>query len=489
MSELTTLSLKQLSDGLTTRAFSSEEVTEAYLARIETLNPSYNTYITVTGEQAREQARKADTQRSQGEGGALTGIPIAHKDLFCTRGVLTSCGSKMLHNFTAPYDAHVVTQCLDAGMVSLGKLNMDEFAMGSSNENSYYGAVHNPWDPTCVPGGSSGGSAAAVAARMAPLATATDTGGSIRQPAGFTGTSGLKPTYGRVSRFGMIAFASSLDQGGLIARSAEDLALGLSVIAGHDSRDSTSADVPVDDYVGALNTPLKGLTIGLPTAFFDDRLAPAMAKQIEAVIETYKTLGAVFKSIELPHVAEAIPAYYVIAPAEASSNLSRFDGVRFGYRAENPTDLLDLYSRSRGEGFGPEVKRRILIGTYALSEGYFDAYYKKAQQVRRLIRDDYLHAFTECDLILSPTTPSTAFPIGEKSTDPVAMYLEDIYTVSTNLAGLPGGSFQAGLIEDLPAGFQLTGPAFSEARILNAAHQLQQATTWHMQTPEGLYDV
>lgn len=489
MTEITEHSLKALSDGIQAKTFSSVEVTDAFLSRIAALNTKTNAFITVTEQAARAEAADADARRAKGQAGPLTGVPIAHKDLFCTEGVLTSCGSKMLANFIAPYDAHVVTQCKTAGLVTLGKLNMDEFAMGSSNENSVFGAVHNPWDLSRVPGGSSGGSAAAVAASMTPLATATDTGGSIRQPAAFTGTSGLKPTYGRVSRYGMIAFASSLDQGGLIARTAEDIALGLGVIAGHDVRDSTSANVPVDDYIKGLDTPLTGMTIGLPEAFFDARLNASMGQRVDAVIEAFQALGVQFKTVQLPHVAEAIPAYYVIAPAEASSNLSRFDGVRFGHRADNPTDLMDLYERSRSEGFGSEVKRRILIGTYALSEGYFDAYYKKAQQIRRLIRDDYTQAFSECDLLLSPTTPSTAFPIGEKSTDPVAMYLEDIYTVATNLAGLPGGSFQAGLIDGLPAGYQLTGPAFSEGRILNAAHQLQRATDWHQARPEGLSHV
>jgi aspartyl-tRNA(Asn)/glutamyl-tRNA(Gln) amidotransferase subunit A len=486
MTEITELSLKALSDGLQQKNFSSVEVTDAFLHRIAALNTATNAYITVTDEIARASAVRADAQRAAGDAKPLTGLPIAHKDLFCTQGVLTSCGSKMLSHFIAPYDAHVVTQCQAAGLITLGKLNMDEFAMGSSNESSIFGPVRNPWDLSRVPGGSSGGSAAAVAASMTPLATATDTGGSIRQPAALTGTSGLKPTYGRVSRYGMVAFASSLDQGGLMARTAEDIALGLSVIAGHDHRDSTSANVPVDNYIQTLDTPLTGLTIGLPEAFFDARLNTRMGQRVEAVIEALQDLGVQFKTVQLPHVAEAIPAYYVIAPAEASSNLSRFDGVRFGHRADAPTDLMDLYERSRSEGFGREVKRRILIGTYALSEGYFDAYYKKAQQIRRLIRDDYTQAFAECDLLLSPTTPSTAFPIGEKSADPVAMYLEDIYTVATNLAGLPGGSFQAGLIDGLPAGYQLTGPAFSEGRILNVAHQLQRATDWHQARPEGL---
>lgn len=489
MSDITEWSLTHLQAGLQKGEFSSVELTSAYLKRIEQLNPILNAFVTVTDTHALAQANAADQARAEGSAGPLTGLPIAHKDLFCTDGVLTSCGSKMLSNFIAPYDAHVVEQCNRAGMVMLGKLNMDEFAMGSSNENSYYGPVKNPWDVTRVPGGSSGGSAAAVAASMAPIATGTDTGGSIRQPAAFTGTSGLKPTYGRVSRFGMVAYASSLDQGGLIGKSAEDLALGLAAIAGHDPRDSTSADHPVPDYSATLQEPLAGLRIGLPDAFFDDRLDPRMQARMDAVMDAYRSLGAKLVHIRLPHVAEAIPAYYVIAPAEASTNLSRFDGVRYGHRAADPKDLTDLYERSRGEGFGAEVKRRILIGTYALSEGYFDAYYKKAQQIRRLIQQDFTEAFTQCDLLLSPTTPFTAFPIGSKSEDPVAMYLEDIYTVATNLAGLPGGCFPSGLVDGLPTGYQLTGPAFAEARLLNAAHQVQLITDWHRLTPKEITHV
>jgi len=489
MSALTELTLAELQTALESSTVSSLEVTHAYLERIAAHNPQLNAFITVTGEQAIAQAKAADQLRAQGQATPVTGIPIAHKDLFCTKDTLTTCGSKMLANFVAPYDAHVVQQCQAAGMVSLGKLNMDEFAMGSSNENSYFGPVKNPWDLTRVPGGSSGGSATAVAAALTPIATATDTGGSIRQPAALTGTSGLKPTYGRVSRFGMIAYASSLDQGGLIAQTAEDLAIALQVIAGHDARDATSALMEVPDYRSALATPLEGLTLGLPAEFFDARLDPAMQSRIQSVIDLYQSLGATTREVQLPHVADAIPAYYVIAPAEASSNLSRFDGVRYGHRAENPVDLMDLYERSRSEGFGFEVKRRILIGTYALSEGYFDAYYKKAQQIRRLIQNDFKQAFAHCDLILSPTTPTAAFSIGAKSDDPVAMYLEDIYTVATNLAGLPGGSFQAGFLDGLPVGYQLTGPAFSEARILNAAHQLQSVSDWHRQHPEGFAHV
>jgi aspartyl-tRNA(Asn)/glutamyl-tRNA(Gln) amidotransferase subunit A len=486
MSQITDLTLAQLKQALGDGDLSSVEITTAFLDRIDSLNPELNAFITISHEDACKAAADADAARAKGKAPAFAGLPMAHKDLFCTDGTRTTCGSKMLADFVAPYDAHVVSRCQQAGLISLGKLNMDEFAMGSSNENSFFGAVKNPWDLSRVPGGSSGGSAAAVAARMTPLATATDTGGSIRQPAALTGTSGLKPTYGRVSRFGMIAFASSLDQGGLIAHTAEDIALGLGLIAGHDPRDSTSADQAVPDYTATLNDSLKGKIIGLPAQFFDERLDPAMRRSMDDVLDVFRSLGATTVDVSLDHIAEAIPAYYVIAPAEASSNLSRFDGVRFGYRADNPKDLTDLYERSRGEGFGSEVKRRILIGTYALSEGYYDAYYKKAQQIRRLIKQDFEQALSQCDLLFGPTTPSTAFVIGEKTADPVAMYLEDIYTVATNMAGLPGGSFQAPLIDGLPSGYQLTGPAFGEGAILNAAHQIQTATDWHTLRPEGL---
>ena len=486
MSQITDLTLAQLKQALDDGDLSSVEITTAFLDRIDSLNPELNAFITITYEDARKAAADADVARAKGKASAFAGLPIAHKDLFCTDGTRTTCGSKMLADFVAPYDAHVVSRCQQAGLISLGKLNMDEFAMGSSNENSFFGAVRNPWDPSRVPGGSSGGSAAAVAARMTPLATATDTGGSIRQPAALTGTSGLKPTYGRVSRFGMIAFASSLDQGGLIAHTAEDIALGLGLIAGHDPRDSTSANQAVPDYTATLSDSLKGKVIGLPTQFFDERLDPAMRQSMNNVLDVFRSLGATTVEVSLDHIAEAIPAYYVIAPAEASSNLSRFDGVRFGYRADHPKDLTDLYERSRGEGFGSEVKRRILIGTYALSEGYYDAYYKKAQQIRRLIKQDFESALNQCDLLFGPTTPSTAFVIGEKTADPIAMYLEDIYTVATNMAGLPGGSFPAPLIDGLPSGYQLTGPAFGEGAILNAAHQIQTATDWHTLRPESL---
>ncbi|WP_434456850.1 Asp-tRNA(Asn)/Glu-tRNA(Gln) amidotransferase subunit GatA [Stutzerimonas urumqiensis] len=479
------LTLTQIARGLADKAFSAEELTRALLARIERLDPQLNSFITLTPEQALAQARAADARRADGETGALLGAPIAHKDLFCTEGVLTTCGSKILHNFVSPYDATVVEQLASAGAVSLGKLNMDEFAMGSANESSHYGPVKNPWDLTRVPGGSSGGSAAAVAARLIPAATGTDTGGSIRQPAALTGLTGIKPTYGRVSRWGMIAYASSLDQGGPLARTAEDCALMLGAMAGFDPKDSTSVDQPVDDYLAALAQPLTGLRIGLPKEYFGEGLDGAIAEKVLAVVDELKTLGATIKDISLPNMQHAIPAYYVIAPAEASSNLSRFDGVRFGYRCENPADLTDLYKRSRAEGFGDEVKRRIMVGTYALSAGYYDAYYLKAQRIRRLIKNDFVEAFTEVDLILGPTTPNLAWKLGEKNADPVSAYLEDIYTITANLAGIPGLSMPAGFVDGLPVGVQLLAPYFQEARLLNVAHQYQQVTDWHTRAPAG----
>src|SRR6056297_321695 len=477
-------SIAELSAALAGREVSSEELTRHFLARIGELDGALNSFITVTPEGALEQARAADERRARGEAGPLTGIPMAHKDIFCTRGVRTSCGSRMLDNFVSPYDATVVERMSAAGMVMLGKLNMDEFAMGSSNETSYYGPVHNPWHPDHVPGGSSGGSAAAVAARLVPAATATDTGGSIRQPAALCGVTGLKPTYGRVSRYGMIAFASSLDQGGTMARAAEDNALMLNVMAGFDPKDSTSIDREVPDYTVTLNEPLKGLKIGLPKEYFSDQLSPAMEQQVRNAVKEYEKLGATVKEVSLPNAKLAIAAYYVIAPAEASANLSRFDGVRYGYRCEDPKDLMDLYTRSRAEGFGAEVKRRILVGTYALSAGYFDAYYLKAQKVRRLIQQDFINAFKEVDVLMSPTTPSPAFIQGEKTSDPVTMYLEDVFTIAINLAGVPAMSVPAGFVDGLPVGLQIIGDYFSEARLLNAAHQFQQVTDWHQREPQ-----
>ncbi|MEH6576351.1 MAG: Asp-tRNA(Asn)/Glu-tRNA(Gln) amidotransferase subunit GatA [Amphritea sp.] len=481
-----TKTLAELAQGLASGDFSSVELTRAYLDRINTEDSRYNSYISVTEEQAMAQAKAADEVRAKGDAGAFTGLPIAHKDIFCTQGVRTSCGSKMLDNFVSPYDATVVNNFNQAGAVMLGKTNMDEFAMGSSNESSFYGPARNPWDTERVPGGSSGGSAAAVAAQLAPAATGTDTGGSIRQPAALCGITGIKPTYGRVSRYGMVAFASSLDQGGPMTRTAEDAAMMLNVMAGFDAKDSTSLEREVPDYTLTLNESLKGLKIGLPKEFFSDDIDPQVAQQVQNAIKEYEALGATVKEISLPNTHLAIPAYYIIAPAEASSNLSRFDGVRYGYRCENPVNLEDLYKRSRGEGFGPEVKRRILVGTYALSEGFYDAYYKKALQIRRLIQQDYVNALSEVDIIMGPTTPHPAFKLGEKTSDPVSMYMEDIFTISLNLAGMPGMSIPCGFANGLPVGLQLIGNYFAEERLLNAAHQFQQATEWHCQAPAGI---
>jgi aspartyl-tRNA(Asn)/glutamyl-tRNA(Gln) amidotransferase subunit A len=480
-----TLSLAELAAGLKSKKFSSVEVTQAFLARISKFDKQLNSFITVTPERALAQAKAADARLAKGNAHTLTGVPLAQKDIFCTNGVKTSCGSKMLDNFIAPYDATVVRKCDDAGMVMLGKTNMDEFAMGSSNETSFYGAVRNPFDVKAVPGGSSGGSAAAVAARLAPIATGTDTGGSIRQPAALCNLTGLKPTYGRVSRWGMIAFASSLDQGGPMARSAEDVALLMNVIAGFDEKDSTSVERAVPDYIATLNNSLKGVRIGVPKEFFGQGLDPKVEEVIRAALKEYEKLGATLKEISLPNSGLSVPTYYVVAPAECSSNLSRFDGVRFGYRCENPKDLIDLYKRSRGEGFGAEVKRRIMIGTYALSSGYYDAYYLKAQKLRRLIADDFKRAFAEVDVIAGPTSPTVAFNIGEKTDDPVTMYLSDIYTIAVNLAGIPGMSIPAGFVGDRPVGLQLMGNLFDEARLLNVAHMYQMATDWHLRAPKG----
>ncbi len=477
--------LVELGAGLRQGEYSSEELTRACLDRAAVLDPQLNSIITLTGEQALQAARDADARIRSGEAGPLTGIPYAHKDIFCTKGVRTSCGSRMLDNFIAPYDATVTRQLNAAGAVMIGKTNMDEFAMGSSNETSFYGPVSNPWDSETVPGGSSGGSAAAVAARLVPVSTGTDTGGSIRQPAALCGITGLKPTYGRVSRYGMIAFASSLDQAGPFARTAEDAALMLGAMAGFDPRDSTSVERTVEDYTGGLGDSLEGLKIGLPNEFFGEGLDSTVAAAVEAALDEYRKLGAIITEISLPNSQLAVPTYYVVAPAECSSNLSRFDGVRFGYRATDPADLEDLYKRSRGEGFGAEVKRRIMIGTYALSAGYYDAYYLKAQQARRLIREDFIRAFEQVDVIMGPTSPSVAFRLGEKSNNPVTMYLSDIYTIAVNLAGLPGMSIPAGFATDMPVGLQLIGNYFEEARLLNAAHRYQQVTDWHERIPPG----
>ena len=477
--------LAEISRALASKNISSVELTQEYLTQIEKINSDLNAYVTVCNEMALEQAKAADAVRSKGDAVAFTGIPIAHKDLFCTAGIRTSCGSKMLDNFISPYNATVVERFNQAGAVTLGKTNMDEFAMGSSNETSFYGPVKNPWDHSLVPGGSSGGSASAVAARLCAGATATDTGGSIRQPASFTGITGLKPTYGRVSRWGMVAFASSLDQAGTMTRSAEDSALMLNVMAGLDQKDSTSSEEPVEDYTATLDQPLKGLKIGLPKEHFSEGLNADVEQSIKDAISEYEKLGASIKEISLPNSHLSVSAYYVIAPAEASANLSRYDGVRYGYRCENPVDLEDMYKRSRSEGFGAEVKRRIMVGTYALSAGYYDAYYRKAQKIRRLIKDDFQKAFEEVDVIMGPTSPHTAFPIGAQNDDPVTMYLEDIYTIAVNLAGLPGISIPAGLVNGLPVGLQIVGRDFSEAKLLNVAHQFQLITDWHTKTPEN----
>ena len=475
--------LAELSHALHQRECSSMELVRHFLERIERYDVHLNSFITVTSEQALAQAQIADKRLQSGDAGKLTGIPLAHKDIFCTNGIKTSCGSKMLDNFIAPYDATVVEKCQMAGMVMLGKTNMDEFAMGSSTETSFYGPVKNPWDTQAVPGGSSGGSAAALAARLTPVATGTDTGGSIRQPAALCGLTGLKPTYGLVSRYGMIAFASSLDQGGPMGHSAEDVALLLEVMAGFDSRDSTSLDHPPENYTAHLNADLTGVKMGLPKEYFGEGLDAQVSKALEQAIKEFEQAGATVHDIHLPHTHLAVPIYYIIAPAECSSNLSRYDGVRFGYRCQNPKDLIDLYQRSRGEGFGDEVKRRVMIGTYALSAGYYDAYYLKAQQIRRLISNDFTEAFKQVDVILGPTTPTTAFNLGEKVDDPVTMYLSDIYTISVNLAGLPALSMPAGFVNQRPVGMQLIGNYLSEARLLNIAHQYQQRTDWHQQSP------
>jgi aspartyl-tRNA(Asn)/glutamyl-tRNA(Gln) amidotransferase subunit A len=472
--------IAELMTSLRKKDFSSVELTQHYLERIKQLDSQFNSYITVSNEQALHSAQQADQALAKGNSSDLCGIPIAHKDLFCTQDTLTSCGSKMLSNFVPPYNATIVENLANAGAVSLGKTNMDEFAMGSSNESSFYGASKNPWNTDCVPGGSSGGSAAAVAAQLAVATTGSDTGGSIRQPASFCGLTGLKPTYGRVSRWGMVAYASSLDQAGPIARTAEDAAIMLNAMASYDTKDSTSVDIEKPDYKASLNNPIKGLRIGVPEEYFQDGLDNDVATLVNAALAEYEKMGATLHPISLPHTHLAIPAYYVIAPAEASANLSRFDGVRYGHRCDDPKDLMDLYKRSREEGFGDEVKRRIIVGAYALSAGYYDAYYRKAQQVRRLIKQDFVDAFTQVDVIAGPVAPNPAFGIGEKSTKPVSMYLEDIYTLPTNLAGLCGISLPCGLTsDDKPVGLQLTGNYFAEAKLLNVAHQFQQHTDHH----------
>ena len=491
MSELHLLSTQQLITGLQDQQFSSLELTDHYIKRIDALDSKINSFITHTSETARAQAQAADEMRAQGDKRTLLGVPMAHKDIFCTQGVLTTCGSKMLHNFISPYDATIVSNIDKAGMISLGKLNMDEFAMGSDNESSYYGAVHNPWNIEHVPGGSSGGSAAAVAAGFVPVATASDTGGSIRQPASFCGLTGIKPTYGRISRFGMIAYASSLDQAGSMGRSAMDCAYLLQPMIGYDPRDATSIKHDMPDYVQDLNNavtaagdnaqPLKGLRIGVAKEYFTKGLDKEVEQAVRAALKQYETLGATIVEVNITDPEITLATYYMLAPAEASSNLSRFDGVRFGYRCENPTDLIDLYTRSRSEGFGPEVQRRILTGTYALSAGYFDAYYTKAQKVRRLIVQDFEDAFANCDVIASPTAPTAAYKLAE-DLDPATMYLGDVYTIGVNLAGLPALSQPVGLTSNgLPIGLQLIGQYWQESKLLATAHLFQQHTDHHLQ--------
>ncbi|WP_025732021.1 Asp-tRNA(Asn)/Glu-tRNA(Gln) amidotransferase subunit GatA [Carnimonas nigrificans] len=477
------LTLAEMARGLTSGEFKSVDLVRGFLDRIQQRDADINSFITVTGDAALEQAEAADAARAKDDVGALTGVPLALKDIFCTEGVLTTAASKMLSNFVSPYNATVVEKLNSAGTISLGKTNMDEFAMGSSNENSFFGAVKNPWDHSLVPGGSSGGSAAAVAAGLVPAALGTDTGGSIRQPAAFCGITGLKPTYGRVSRYGIIAYASSLDQAGPFGRSAEDCALLLNAIAGHDGRDSTSVSRVVPDYTATLAQPLDGLKIGLPVEYFGDGLDAGVEQAVREAVKVYESLGAQVVDVSLPHTQLAVPAYYVIAPAEASSNLARYDGVRFGHRCDSPVDLEDLYKRSRGEGFGEEVKRRILMGTHTLSEGFYDAYYRKAQQVRRLIRQDFLDAFDKVDVLMGPAAPTPAFKLGEQA-DPVSMYLQDIYTIAINLAGIPGISVPAGFVDNRPVGLQILGPHFGESHLLNVAHVFQQHTDWHQRRPE-----
>ena len=477
--------LAQLSIALESKKISSEELTRLYIERCNKHNNSLNCFITITEEEALKKARQADKKRASGDYNLLTGIPIAQKDIFCTNGIKTTCGSKMLDNFVAPYDATLIKKMNDAGFIMLGKTNMDEFAMGSSNETSFYGPVKNPWDNCRVPGGSSGGSASAVAARLSPAATGTDTGGSIRQPSSFCGITGLKPTYGRVSRYGMVAFASSLDQGGPMTQTAEDAALIMNIIAGFDEHDSTSTEKPTDNYTEKLNNSIKGLKIGLPKQYFDENLDNNVAEVIENGLKELEKLGAKCVDVELPHTELSIPAYYVVAPAECSSNLSRYDGVRFGHRCKEPKDLSDLYCRSRQEGFGKEVKRRIMTGTYVLSAGYYDAYYIKAQKIRQIISNDFQNVFKNVDIIAGPTTTGVAFKLNEKLNDPISMYLSDLYTVSVNLAGLPAISVPSGFINKLPVGMQLIGNYFQESLLMNVAHQYQKVTDWHQKIPQA----
>ena len=474
--------IAQFAQALRAREVSAMELARDALARARE-RADLNAFVMLDEAAALHAAQRADDALAAGGAPALTGVPFVHKDIFCTKGTRTTCASRMLENFVPPYDATVVERLATANAVSVGKANMDEFAMGSSNENSHFGPVKNPWDATRVPGGSSGGSAAAVAAGIVPFATGTDTGGSIRQPAAFCGISGLKPTYGRVSRYGMVAYASSLDCAGVLARNAADCARVFATMAGHDVRDATSVDRACEDYAGALSTKLKGMKIGVAREYFGAGVEAGVGAVVEAALGHYEKLGATLVDVSLPHAHLAIPAYYVIAPAEASSNLARYDGVRYGYRCADPQSLDDLYTRSRGDGFGAEVKRRILVGTYALSAGYYDAYYLRAQRARRVIADDFAAAFAQVDLIAGPTAPTVAFKLGERTSDPLAMYAADVNTVAVNLAGLPAMSIPAGFSGNLPVGLQLIAPAFAEARLLAAAHQFQLATDWHARSP------
>lgn len=480
---MTHKTLVQISKDLAAGDYSSRELTQDVIADIKARDSIYNSFISVSEDLALRQADAADARISAGTADILTGVPFAHKDLFCTQGHATTAASKMLEHFVPPYESTVGQRLLSAGAVCVGKTNMDEFAMGSSNESSYFGVVKNPWDLMAVPGGSSGGSAAAVAAGLVPAATGTDTGGSIRQPASFCNLTGIKPTYGRVSRFGIIAYASSLDQAGPMCQTAEDAALMLNAMAGFDEQDSTSVQLDTPDFTADLNLPLQGLKVGLPKEFFGPGLNPQVAECVMTAVKQIESLGAQIIDISLPNLELSIPAYYVIAPSEASSNLSRFDGVRYGYRCDQPQDLMDLYCRTRAEGFGTEVKRRIMVGTYALSEGYYDAYYVKAQRIRRLIKNDFAQALAQVDVIMGPVAPTPAFDLGSNTKDPVAMYLEDIYTLSANMAGIPAMSAPAGFVNGRPVGLHIMGNYFNEAKLLNIAHQYQQITDWHLQTP------
>ena len=482
---LNNATITELHKLLTDKAISATELTQHFLSRIAESDSEINSFITITPEVAIAEAKAADLVLAKGQHTMLTGIPMAHKDIFCIEDIRTTAGSKILADFIAPYTSTCIENLRHAGTVTLGKTNMDEFAMGSSNESSYFGPVHNPWDKTKVPGGSSGGSAASLAACLCVASTGTDTGGSIRQPASMCGLTGLKPTYGRISRWGMIAFASSLDQAGCFTRTAEDAAILLEHMAGHDSKDSTSLNLAVPEFTAALSEPLAGLKVGICSDYFKEGLEPEVENLVMDGIKELAKMGAEVVEIELPHTKFSLSAYYVIAPAECSANLSRYDGVRYGYRCKDPENLEDLYKRSRSEGFGSEVKKRIMVGAFALSAGYYDAYYRKAQQLRRLIKNDFVSAFEQVDVIVGPTAPGTAFPLGAKTNDPVSMYLQDIYTIAASLAGVPAISIPVGLSKGMPVGLQLIGNYLEEAKLLRVAHQFQQQTNWHLQQPQS----